>query len=103
MKGSEFVFDSVHSLFCKCHKITHKLWWSIYRFSWLDKKHKINPINKKDDKCFQYAVSVALNNEEIKKNSQRPAKIKLFINKYNWEGINFPSEKDDCKKLRKTM
>ena len=28
-------------------------------------------------------------------------KIKLFINKYNWEGINFPSEKDDCKKFEK--
>ena len=26
----------------------------------------INPINKKD-KCFQYAVTVALNYEEIKK------------------------------------
>ena len=26
-------------------------------------------------------------------------KIKPFINKYNWEGINFPSEKDDWKKF----
>ena len=60
-------------------------------------------MNKKDDKCFQYAVPVALNNEEIKKDSQRPAKIKPFINQYNWEGIKFPSEKDDWKKLRKIM
>ena len=28
-------------------------------------------------------------------------KIKSFINKYNWEGINFPSEKDDWKKFEK--
>ena len=28
-------------------------------------------------------------------------KIKSFINKYNWEGINFPSEKDDSKKIEK--
>ena len=28
-------------------------------------------------------------------------KIKLFINKCYWEGINFPSEKDDVKNLRK--
>ena len=28
------------------------------------KKATINPINKKDNKCFQYAVAVALNYEE---------------------------------------
>ena len=59
-----------------------------------DKKQKvaINPINKKDNKCFQYAATVALNYEEIKKDSQRITKIKPFINKYNWERINFPSK-----------
>ena len=30
---------------------------------------------------------------------QRITKVKLFINKYNWEGIRFPSEKDDQKKF----
>ena len=59
----------------------------------------MNPINKKDNKCFQYAVKVALNHEELKKDLQRITKIKLFINKYNWEGINFPSERDDWKKI----
>ena len=28
-------------------------------------------------------------------------KIKPFINRYYWEGINFPSEKDDFKKIQK--
>ena len=28
-------------------------------------------------------------------------KIKPFISKYNWEGINYPSEKDDWKKIDK--
>ena len=50
MKESGFVFDCVHSLCCKCHKKI-ELWWIIYR-SWI-KKATINPINKKDDKCFQ--------------------------------------------------
>ena len=27
--------------------------------------------------------------------------MRLFINKYNWKGINFPSEKDDWKKIQK--
>ena len=61
----------------------------------------INPINKKDNKCFQYAVTVALNYKELGKNRERIKKIKPFINKYNWEEINFPSEKDDWKNIEK--
>ena len=36
-----------------------------------------------------------------KKNPQRVTKIKPFTNKYNWEGINLPSEEDDWKKIEK--
>ena len=32
-----------------------------------NKKATINPINKKDHKCFQYAVTVSLNHKEIGK------------------------------------
>ena len=42
-----------------------------------------------------------LNCEEIKKDLQIITKIKPFINKYNWEEINFSSEKDDWKKFEK--
>ena len=66
-----------------------------------NKKATINSINKKDEKCFQYAITVALNYEEIKKDPQRIIKIKPFINKYNWKGRNYPSEKIDWKKFRK--
>ena len=45
--------------------------------------------------------SITLSHEEIRKKSQNITKIKPFINKYNWEGINFPSEKDDCEKFEK--
>ena len=41
----------------------------------------------------QYAVTVALNHEEIKEDPQGITKIKPFINKCNWEEIKFPSEK----------
>ena len=61
----------------------------------------MNPINRKEDRCFQYAVTVALIHEGIKKDFQRITKIKYFINRYNWEEINFPSEKDDWKKIEK--
>ena len=46
------------------------------------KNGTINPINKIDNECFQYTVTVALNHEKIK-DPQRIAKIKPFINKYN--------------------
>ena len=32
-----------------------------------NKNATINCRNKKDNKCFQYAVTIALNHEEIKK------------------------------------
>ena len=66
-----------------------------------NKEATIIPINKKDSKCFQYAVTIVLNHEEIRKYFQRKRKIKPFINKYNWKGINFSSEIDDCKKIEK--
>ena len=50
---------------------------------WMKNKKTINPINKKDKKCFQYSVIVGLNHEEIKKDLQRITKIKPFTNKYN--------------------
>ena len=34
----------------------------------------INPVNTKGSKCFQYAVTVVLNYEEIKKDPQRITK-----------------------------
>ena len=52
--------------------------------NWIkSKKATINPINKKDNKCIQYSVTVTLNYEEIKKDLQIKAKIKPFVNKYN--------------------
>ena len=42
----------------------------------------INPKNN-DSKCFQYALTAALNYEKIEKDHQRISKIKLFIDQYN--------------------
>ena len=35
------------------------------------------------------------------KKCKKPFINKTFINRYNWEGINFPSEKEDWKKFEK--
>ena len=42
-------------------------------------KNKKASINPNDDKCFQHAITVALNYEQIKKDPQRILKIKPFI------------------------
>ena len=65
------------------------------------KKQKaiINPQNKKDDKCFQYALTVALNHEQIKNNPERISKIEPFIDQYNWNKIDFPFTSKDWKNL----
>ena len=65
MKGSEFVFDYVHLLYCKCHKINPNRGGSyIDSPDWMKNKNaSINSINKKVNKCFQFAVTVALNRE----------------------------------------
>ena len=61
-----------------------------YSFSWLykNKKAATNSINKIDNKCFQYAVTLALNHRRTGKHLKRTKKIKLFIQKYNSDGRN---------------
>ena len=60
MKGSEFDYD---------HKINLNRGGPYkYLLDFIkNKKATINPINKKDNECFQYTVTVALNHEEKKK------------------------------------
>ena len=66
MRGSEFVYDSVDVLYYDLNKVILSRGGSyIDSPKWLkNKKPTINPKNK-DDKCFQYALTVALNYEKI--------------------------------------
>ena len=100
MRGSEFEFDGVNFLYYDFNKTSINRGGSyIDSPKWLkDKKSTINPKNS-DDKCFQYAVTLALNLDKIKKDPQRVSKIKPFIEKYNWEDIDFPSTSKDWKKF----
>ena len=62
MRESEFIFDSVQLMHYKCHRVNFRRDGSyIDSPDWIKKKKAtINPQNK-DDKCFQYAVTVSLN------------------------------------------
>ena len=102
MTGSEFVPDSIDLLYYHLQKIGLKRGGSyIDSPEWTkNKKEKseINPENN-DNRCFQYALTVALNHEQIKSHPERISKIKPFIDQYNWKEIDFPSHSKDWKKF----
>ena len=102
MRVSEFLFDNVDSSYYRLHKISLNRGGSyIDSPKWLkNKKATINPKNN-DDKCFHYALTVALNHEQIKKDPQKITKIKPFINQYSWKEIDFPSQKKDSNEFEK--
>ena len=65
-------------------------------------KATINPQNKNDNRCFQYAITVALNHQNIGKYLERISNIKHFINRDTLKGIDFPAHhKEDDEKLEK--
>ena len=101
MRGREFVYDSVAVLYYNLSKVSLSRGGRyIDPPKWLkNKKATINPQNKKDDRCLQYAVTVALNYEQIGDHPERISKIKPFIGKYDWKDINFPSQVKDWKKF----
>ena len=101
MKESEILFDGVNALYYDLNKISLNRGKSyIDSPKWLkNKKTTINPQNKKDDRCFQYALTVALSYQNIKNNPQRVSKIKPFNDQYNWKEIDFPSHSTDWKKF----
>ena len=101
MRGWEFEFDGINFFYYDFNKT------SIYRGGtyidspkWLkNKKSTVNPKNN-DDKCFQYAVTLALNLDNINKHPQSISKIKPFIDQYNWKDIDFPPTNKDWRKLK---
>ena len=100
IRGSDFEFDGVNVLYYDFNKT------SIYRGGscidspkWLtDKKSTINPKNN-DHKCFQYALTLALNLNNIDNHLERISKIRTFIDQYNWKDIDFSAVSKDWKKF----
>ena len=87
MSGSEFVFDAVNVLYYDLNKISLNRGGSyIDSPKWLKyKKATIIPKNEDSVKCCQYALTVALNFEQIIDHPERIANIKPFIDQYNWK------------------
>ena len=100
MKGSEFEFDGVDFLYYEFNKISINRGRSYVDYpKWIkNKKSTINPKNN-GYKCFQYAVTLALNLNKINSHPERISKIKPFIEQYNWKEIDFPSTSKDWEKF----
>ena len=100
MRGLDFEFDRLNFLYYDFNKISLNRGGSyIDSPKWLkDKKSTINPKNN-DRKCFQDAVTLALNLDNIDNHPERISKIKPFIDQYNWKDIDFPSTSKDWRKL----
>ena len=72
MKDSGFIFYCVNLLRCRCYKI-------VLNCGELYINLEINPII--DNKCFQYALTVALNYGKIGKKLEKSVKSSAFCKK----------------------
>ena len=97
MKGSDFVFNGINYFYYDFNRVSiSKVGSYIESPKWLNnKKCTVNQKNN-DNKCFQYATTLALNFDKVTSHPERiTKKIKSFINKYNWNDINFPAKRKD--------
>ena len=101
MKGSSFTFERIDLLEYHLHKISLNRGSSYIKSSeWIKNKGvTINPKNTKDNNCFQYAITAALNYQNIGSHPERISKLKPFINNYNWKDIEYPSHSKDWRKF----
>ena len=82
MKGSDFVFDSIDGLYYKCLRVSlNRGGLYIYSPNWIKNKRPVINRENNGDTCFQYAVTVALNDQNNLKDPQRISKP--FIDNYN--------------------
>ena len=78
MRESNFTFERVDLLYYHLHKISlNRVESYIDSTEWLKAKGAtINPKNKNNE-CFKYTITVALNHESIGRNPQRITKLSL--------------------------
>ena len=101
MKGSSYIFERIDLLEYHLHKISLNRGSSYIKSpEWIKNKGvTINPKNTKNNNCFQYAITAALNYQNIDHHPERISKLKPFINNYNWKDIEFPSHSKDWRKF----
>ena len=104
MKDSGYIFNRVNLLEYHFHKVSLNRGSSyIPSPDWLShKKATISPYNNyADDRCFLYALIIALNSQSIDHHSERICKLRQFVNNYNWDNICFPAGHKDYSAFEK--
>ena len=101
IKGSSFTFERIYLLEYHLDKIGLNRGSSYIKSpTWIKNKGvTINPRNAKNHMCFQYAITAALNHQNIDHHLERISKLRPFINNYNWEDIEYPSHSKDWRKV----
>ena len=101
MRGSSFTFERIDLLEYHLHKISLNRGSSyIESPEWIKNKGvTINPKNTKNNNCFQYAITAAMNYQNINCHPERISKLEPFINNYNWKDIEYPSHLKDWRKF----
>ena len=96
--GSDFIFESVELLSYHLHEISLNRSKSYIKSPKLleNKRGTINPQNN-DDKYFQYAITVALNHQNIENYPERISNIEPFINTRKTQILKH------AKKVKKTV
>ena len=99
--ASGFIFDSVDLLdyYLQKTSLSRKGGSYIDSPKWLkNKKATINPKDNDDD-CFQYALTAAVNYQNIRIHPEKAPNLKHFIDQYQWKEIDFPTHSKDWKKI----
>ena len=101
MNGSSYIFERIDLLKYHLHKISLNGSSSyINSTEWLKNKQlTINPKNIKDNNCFKYAITAALNYQNIDSHPEITSKFKPFINNYNQKDVEFPSHSKGWRKF----
>ena len=102
-EDSKFASECVDLLYYDLHKRTLRTGKSHKESpEWLiNKRASINPQDEDDNSCFQYAITVALNHQNIENHPERISNIEPFINQYNWKDIDLQHTKKTGKYLNK--
>ena len=82
-----------------CYYFAVKNLSELNSFGWLRGNKEAIIIN---DNSFQNALNDALNYQTIETNPERISKLKLYINRYNPEEIEFPAGPKDWKKFERS-
>ena len=92
LNSSNYVFDHIVEMSYHCHKVDLVRGGSYIELpDWVNvKKCAINPKNA-DEECFKWAVLAAVHREDLGAHQERIAKLRAYEDRYNWEGITFPT------------